>query len=84
MIANEYAEAKTQLQQSDHFKVKSKLFITVRLDKTWGRELFKPVSKDAVFLCDLIQRRNFTKEQLRSFREYGWEVEVKLEEYILD
>ena len=79
-----YGKAKAELSQSDPFKAKSKLYITVRLDKTWGRELFKPISKDAVFLCDLIQRRNFTKDQLKSFRDYGWDVEVKLEEYSLD
>lgn len=53
--------------------------ITVYLKKIYGKELFYPVSDDALFLTKFTGRPTLLKHQLKLCKDYGWDVEIKQE-----
>ena len=80
----EYVEARNALQEADYFNKNNNLYLEVQLTrKSYGRELFKPISKDAIFLAELMKCINFTKEELKRCKSFGWKVNVTHEEYNL-
>lgn len=50
--------------------------ITVTPKNIWGKELFYPVSDDAKFLADLMERPAFLKRHLKKCDGYGWDISV--------
>lgn len=61
--------------------------IVVSYKAKWGKELFYPVSEDAVFLTKFTGRPTILKGQLKLALERGWNVEVvhnkfNLEDYL--
>jgi len=55
--------------------------IVVRYEKKYGKELFYPTSKDALFLSKFTGRPTLLKRQLQLAKEYGWNVNVVNPEY---
>jgi len=51
--------------------------IEIEFKKIWGKELFYPVSEDAIFITKLTGRPTLTKSQIRLCLEAGWNVSVK-------
>lgn len=50
--------------------------IVVSLKKIWGKELFYPISEDAIFLTKITGRPTLLKNQLKLCIEAGWNVSV--------
>ena len=58
--------------------------IVVSFKKIWGKELFYPVSNDAILLTKLTGRPTILKSQLITCREAGWKVTLIQETLNLD
>lgn len=58
--------------------------IVVSREVKWGKELFYPKSKDAIFLTVFTGRPTLSKQQLKTARERGWNVEVEQKVFDLD
>jgi hypothetical protein len=52
------------------------MYVVVHFRKIWGKELFYPVSDDALFIAQLSGRPTILRNQLRLCRERGWKVEI--------
>ena len=50
--------------------------IVVSLERKWGKELFYPVSEDAIFLTQVTGRPTLLKRQLKLFIDVGWSVSL--------
>lgn len=57
--------------------------IVVSYKKVYGKELFYPVSDDAIFLTKLTGRPTLLKGQLKLCQEHGWDVSIQSETYDL-
>ena len=53
--------------------------IVVSLKRKWGKELFYPLSEDAIFLSKVTGRPTLLKYQLKLFADRGWIVEIQQE-----
>lgn len=61
--------------------------IVVSFKNKWGKDLFYPVSEDAIFLTKFTGRPTVLKKQLKMALQRGWNVKViqntfDLEEYL--
>ena len=61
--------------------------IDVEFKKIWGKELFYPISEDALFLTKFTGRPTILKSQLKLCLEMGWNVtvvqsEINIKEYL--
>lgn len=59
--------------------------IIVSFKKIWGKELFYPVSEDAIFITKLTGRPTILKKQLKLCIDKGWSVSIThdpIEEYL--
>ncbi len=55
--------------------------IEVRVKKVYGHERFYPINEDSKIICELMNTKTFTKDQLIFCKDSGWSVSVKTEEY---
>lgn len=50
--------------------------IVVSFRKVWGKDLFYPVSKDAIFITKITGRPTILRHQLKLFVDAGWKVSI--------
>lgn len=58
--------------------------IVVSFKKIWGKELFYPVSEDAIFLSKITGRPTLLKHQLKLCLDAGWSVSVIQEKFNIE